>query len=115
MVLWIALASVFSVLLGYSRVPYSAALDGNFFAIFGRLHPTKKFPHISLLALGTLAFFFSINLDLETSIAGILAARLIVQFIGQSVCVMLLRKRLATEPLPFKIGLYPLPAVIMVN
>src|SRR5258708_6478426 len=112
MVLWIALASVFSVLLGYSRVPYSAALDGNFFPIFGRLHPTKKFPHISLLALGTLALFFSVTLDLETSIAGILAVRLIVQFIGQAVGVMLLRKRLGTEPLPFKMWLYPLPAVL---
>jgi fructoselysine transporter len=112
MVLWIALASVFSVLLGYSRVPYSAALDGNFFPIFGRLHPTKKFPHISLLALGALAFFFSIRLDLETSIAGILAVRLIVQFIGQSVGVMLLRKRLGAERLPFKMWLYPLPAVL---
>jgi fructoselysine transporter len=112
MVLWIALASVFSVLLGYSRVPYSAALDGNFFPIFGRLHPTKKFPHISLLALGTLAFFFSIKLDLETSIAGILAVRLIVQFIGQAVGVMLLRKRLGTERLPFKMWFYPLPAVL---
>src|SRR6201984_2312488 len=112
MVLWIALASVFSVLLGYSRVPYSAALDGNFFPIFGRLHPTKKFPHFSLLALGALAFFFSIKLDLETSIAGILAVRLIVQFIGQAVGVMLLRKRLGTERLPFKMWLYPLPAVL---
>ncbi len=112
MVLWIALASVFSVLLGYSRVPYSAALDGNFFPIFGKLHPTKKFPHISLLALGTLAFFFSIKLDLETSIAGILAVRLIVQFIGQAVGVMLLRKRLGTERLPFKMWLYPVPAVL---
>ncbi len=112
MVLWIALASVFSVLLGYSRVPYSAALDGNFFPIFGRLHPTKKFPHFSLLALGTLAFFFSIKLDLETSIAGILAVRLIVQFIGQAVGVMLLRKRLGAERLPFKMWLYPLPAVL---
>src|SRR6201984_1336732 len=112
MVLWIALASVFSVLLGYSRVPYSAALDGNFFPIFGRLHPTKKFPHFSLLALGTLAFFFSIKLDLETSIAGILAVRLIVQFIGQAVGVMLFRKRLGTEGLPVKMWLYPLPAVL---
>jgi fructoselysine transporter len=112
MVLWIALASVFSVLLGYSRVPYSAALDGNFFPIFGKLHPTKKFPHISLLALGMLAFFFSIKLDLETSIAGILAVRLIVQFIGQAVGVMLLRKRLGTERLPFKMWLYPVPAVL---
>jgi len=112
MVLWIALASVFSVLLGYSRVPYSAALDGNFFPVFGKLHPTKHFPHISLLALGTLAFFFSVKLDLETSIAGILAVRLIVQFIGQAVGVMLLRKRLGTERLPFKMWWYPLPAVL---
>ncbi len=112
MVLWIALASVFSVLLGYSRVPYSAALDGNFFPIFGRLHPTKRFPYVSLLALGALAFFFSVKLDLETSIAGILAVRLIVQFIGQAVGVMLLRKRLGTERLPFKMWLYPVPAIL---
>src|SRR5262249_631688 len=67
MVLWIALASVFSVLLGYSRVPYAAALDGNFFRVFGRIHPTKRFPHISLLALGALAFLLSVFLDLETA------------------------------------------------
>src|SRR3984893_403346 len=55
MILWIALASVFSLLLGYSRVPYAAALDGNFFSFFGKLHPTKRFPHVSLLFLGGLA------------------------------------------------------------
>ena len=112
MVLWIALASVFSVLLGYSRVPYSAALDGNFFPIFGRLHPTKHFPYISLLILGGLAFLFSIVLTLQTAIAGILAMRLLVQFIGQAVGVILLRRRWGTARLPFKMWLYPLPAVL---
>jgi len=112
MVLWIAMASVFSLLLGYSRVPYSAALDGNFFPVFARLHPTKHFPHISLLALGALAFTFSIVLNLETAITGILAMRLIVQFIGQAVGVMLLRRRFGSEKLPFKMWLYPLPAVL---
>ena len=112
MVLWIALASVFSVLLGYSRVPYSAALDGNFFPVFGRLHPTKHFPHISLLALGGLAFLFSVTLRLETAIAGILAMRLLVQFIGQAVGVILLRRRWGSARLPFKMWLYPLPAVL---
>ncbi|HKE07437.1 MAG TPA: APC family permease [Candidatus Acidoferrum sp.] len=112
MVLWIALASVFSVLLGYSRVPYSAALDGNFFPIFGRVHPTKHFPHISLLFLGGLAFLFSIVLKLETAIAGILAMRLIVQFIGQAVGVILLRRRLGSEKLPFRMWFYPVPAVL---
>jgi amino acid transporter len=112
MVLWIALASVFSVLLGYSRVPYSAALDGNFFPIFARVHPTKHFPHVSLLVLGALAFCFSIGLKLETAIAGILSMRLLVQFIGQAVGVMLLRQRWGTERLPFKMWLYPAPAVL---
>jgi fructoselysine transporter len=111
MILWIALASVFSLLLGYSRVPYSAALDGNFFPIFARVHPTKHFPHVSLLILGGLAFLFSIVLKLETAIAGILAMRLIVQFIGQAVGVMLLHKRWGPERLPFKMWFYPLPAV----
>jgi amino acid transporter len=107
MVLWVALASVFSVLLGYSRVPYSAALDGNFFPIFGRLHP-------SLLALGGLAFLFSVTLKLETAIAGILAMRLLVQFIGQAVGVILLRRRWGSDRLPFKMWLYPVPAVLTV-
>jgi fructoselysine transporter len=112
MVLWIALASVFSVLLGYSRVPYSAALDGNFFAVFGKLHPTKHFPHISLLVLGALGLILSLVLDLQTSIAGILAVRLIVQFIGQAVGLMLLHRRWGPERFPFKMWLYPLPAVL---
>ena len=112
MVLWIALASIFSLLLGYSRVPYSAALDGNFFPFFAKLHPTKHFPHISLLVLGAFAFTFSIVLKLETAIAGILAMRLIVQFIGQAVGVMILRKRWGSARLPFKMWLYPLPAVL---
>ncbi len=112
MVLWIALASVFSLLLGYSRVPYSAAVDGNFFPVFGRLHPTKHFPYVSLLVLGGLGFLFSVTLKLENAIAGILAMRLLVQFIGQAVGVMLLRRRWGTARLPFKMWLYPLPAVL---
>jgi len=112
MVLWIALASIFSLLLGYSRVPYSAALDGNFFSVFARLHPTKRFPHISLLILGGLAFLFSILFRLETVIAAILAMRLLVQFIGQAVGVLLLHRRWSADRFPFKMWLYPLPAVL---
>jgi len=112
MILWVALASVFSVLLGASRVPYSAAIDGNFFPVFGRVHPTKHFPHISLLVLGGLAFAFSVILNLKTAITGILAVRLIVQFIGQTAGLMVLRKRWGPEKFPFKMWLYPIPAVL---
>jgi fructoselysine transporter len=112
MVLWIALASIFSLLLGYSRVPYSAALDGNFFPVFAKVHPTKHFPHVSLLVLGGLAFLFSIALKLETAIAGILAMRLLIQFIGQTAGLMLLHRRWSADRLPFKMWLYPLPAIL---
>src|SRR5438105_1950363 len=112
MILWVALASIFSVLLGASRVPYSAALDDNFFPVFARVHPTKHFPHVSLLVLGGLAFLFSVKLNLQTTIVGILAVRLIVQFIGQAIGVMVLRKRWGAERLPFKMWLYPVPAVL---
>jgi amino acid transporter len=112
MILWIAVASAFSVLLGASRVPYSAAQDGNFFPVFGRVHASKHFPHISLLFLAGLAFVFSVSLKLKQAITGILAMRLIVQFIGQAVGVMVLRRRRGTAGLPFKMWLYPLPAVL---
>ena len=38
LIMWTAFSSVFSLLLGYSRVPYAAALDGNYFSAFARLH-----------------------------------------------------------------------------
>ena len=55
---------VFSATLGYSRVPYAAALDGNFFSIFARVHPTKRFPDVSLIALGLASIFFCIFIGL---------------------------------------------------
>ena len=60
LILWVAFASVFSATLGYSRIPYAAAVDGAFFKVFAKLHPTKHFPHISLLVLGGVAFIFSL-------------------------------------------------------
>jgi fructoselysine transporter len=111
LVLWIAFASIFASLLGYSRVPYAAALDGSFFSIFSRVHPEKKFPHVSLLFLGAVAFVSSLLFRLSTVIAAILATRLLVQFIGQAIGLILLHRRWPPERFPFKMWLYPLPAV----
>jgi fructoselysine transporter len=112
LVLWIAFASIFAALLGYSRVPYAAALDGSFFSIFSRVHPQKKFPHVSLLFLGAVAFVSSLMFRLSTVIAAILATRLLVQFIGQAIGLILLHRRWPPERFPFKMWLYPLPAVL---
>jgi len=114
LILWIALASLFAVVLGYSRVPYAAAVDGNFFKIFSRLHPSKNFPYISLIFLCGLGFIFSLLFKLGQVIDSILAMRILIQFIGQSIGLVLLRKRSGTLNLPFKMWLYPVPVALSV-
>jgi len=114
MILWVALASLFAVMLGYSRVPYAAAVDGAFFKIFARLHPTKNFPYISLLALASLAFIFSFLFKMKHIIDAILAMRILLQFIGQAAGVVLLRKRNGTTNLPYKMPLYPVPVILAI-
>ena len=114
MILWVALASLFAVMLGYSRVPYAAAADGAFFKIFARLHPTKNFPYISLLVLAGLAFLFSLIYKMKDVIDAILAMRIVLQFVGQAIGVMLLRRRKGTKNLPYKMPLYPLPVILAI-
>jgi fructoselysine transporter len=114
LILLTALGSVFAAMLGYSRVPYAAALDGNFFSVFARVHPTKHFPYISLVALGAAAMAFSLAFSLFSVIRAILAMRCIIQFIGQGVGLILLRRRWGSERLPFRMWLYPLPVVVAI-
>lgn len=114
MILWVALASLFAVMLGYSRVPYAAAADGAFFKIFAKMHPQKNFPYVSLLILAGLAFIFSMIFKMKHIIDGILAMRILLQFIGQAIGVVLLRKRSGTEHLPYKMPLYPIPVILAI-
>jgi len=111
LVLWTALGSVFALLLGYSRIPYAAAESGYFFRAFGRLHPTRHFPYLSLIVLGALSIvagFFSLG----TVIDALIVTRILVQFMGQIVGVMLLRRRAPDMPRPYRMWLYPVPAVV---
>lgn len=109
LILWVAFASVFSATLGYSRIPYAAAKDGAFLRIFSRLHPTKGFPYVSLLVLGGIAFIFSLLLKLEDVIRAILAMRILIQFIGQAIGLLLLRRSRNSAAFPYKMPLFPLP------
>jgi amino acid transporter len=111
MILWTAFGSVFALLLGYSRIPYAAARDGYFLEAFGRLHPTGQFPHVSLLVLGAISIVSSF-FTLDVVIDALIATRIVVQFIGQIVGVVLLRRRAPDMPRPFRLWLYPLPVLI---
>ena len=115
LILCIAFSSLFAVVLGYSRVPYAAAVDGNFFKPFAKVHPTKNFPYVSLIFLCALGFIFSLLFKLSEVISSILAMRIIVQFIGQAVGVSLLRKKFGSKELPFKMWLFPVPIILSIT
>jgi amino acid transporter len=111
MVLWTSFASVFALLLGYSRIPFAAAQDGCFFKVFGKLHPEKQFPHVSLLLIGGLSIACSF-LSLQTVIDALVTMRILVQFIGQIGAVRRLRHLKPESERPFRMWLYPLPALV---
>lgn len=111
LVLWTAFGSVFALLLGYSRIPYAAALDGTFFRVFGHLHPTQHFPHVALLVVGGLAMVGS-TLSLGIVIDALVTMRILVQFIGQMAALVLLRRTQPDLPRPFRVWFYPVPLVL---
>jgi amino acid transporter len=102
---------VFALLLGYSRIPYAAAVQGDFFKPFARLHPTGDFPHVSLYVLGGIAIIASF-FSLEQVVTALITTRVLVQFLGQVVAVPLLRRRLPESARPYRMWLYPVPAVL---
>ena len=110
LVMWTAFASVFSLLLGYSRVPYAAALDGNYFRSFAKVHPKYRFPHVSLLALGGVTLLFCF-LPLVDVIAALVVIRITLQFLMQAIGLIILRIREPNLARPFRMWLYPLPAL----
>src|SRR5271156_2536561 len=114
LILLTALGSVFSAMLGYSRVPYAAALDGNFFSVFSRVHPKKHFPYISLLALGGVSILVCLFFSLISVIRAILAMRCLIQFVGQGFGLLLLHRRWKAERWPFRMWFYPVPVLLAI-
>jgi APA family basic amino acid/polyamine antiporter len=113
LVVWTAFASVYALLLGYSRVPYAAALDGNYFRIFARVHPRHRIPNVSLLMLAGVSMVFCV-LQLVDLVAALVVIRIMLQFLLQQVGVMVLRRTQPDMERPFRIWLYPLPPVVAI-
>ncbi len=111
LLIWSCSGSAFAGLLGYSRIPYAAARHGHFFSVFGSLHPRHHIPHIALLLVGALTLFWTL-FDLGDVINALIATRILEQFIGQIMGVVLLRRLQPQRPRPFRIWLYPVPCGI---
>ncbi len=110
LVLGASAASVFALLLGYSRIPYAAARDGRFFSVFAKLHPTKRFPHVSLLTLGLASTVFCF-FDLSNIIQALIVIQIVIQVLGQIVAVTLIRRYRPDIRRPFRMWGYPLPSI----
>ena len=111
LILWTTFASVFAILLGYSRVPYAAAVDGRFFAPFGRLHRTKNFPAFSVVFIGASSAVACL-LDLDALIKALIVIQVLIQFMAQVVAVVLIRRYRPDIRRPFQMWFYPWSAVI---
>jgi amino acid transporter len=108
-VLATAFGSTYGLLLAAARVPYAAAKDGDFLAPFARLHPSGRFPHVALVAIGLLALPASL-LPLDAVIKALTAGIVLVQGVGQVVALALVRG--VRPDAPFRVPLYPLPPLV---
>jgi len=111
LVLWTVLACMFSITLGYSRIPFAAALNGDFLPVFAYVHPTKRYPLVSLWTLGSLTAVFC-YLPLQTVIETAVTVRILVQFVAQIIGLHVLRTTRPEIVMPFRMWLYPLPSLI---
>ena len=111
LVLWTALASLFAVLLGQSRVPYAAATEGRFFRAFARLHPTRGFPSFSVLFMGICSALACL-LTLDVVINALIVIKVLVQFMAQVIAVTLIRRNRPDLYRPYEMALYPLTSIV---
>jgi amino acid transporter len=110
LIIWTCLAGLFAMTLGYSRILYAAARNGDFFAPIAAIHPTGGYPWAALALLSGLTAFFCF-FPLAIVIQGAVTVRILIQFIGQIVALHAIR-RAGTHPLPFRMWLYPLPSLV---
>ena len=111
LILFVTAASLYALILGYSRVPFAAARDGQFFAVFGRLHPTKSFPHVSLLTIGAISLPFCF-LSIGRIVNWLILVQIVTQFVWICAGVILLHRYRRDIAQPFVMWLYPIPAIV---
>jgi amino acid transporter len=110
LIIWTCLAGLFAMTLGYSRILYAAAMNGDFFRFFAAVHPTRKYPWAALALVSAMTAFFCF-FPLQTVIQGAVTVRIVIQFIGQIFAIHVVRRK-GTPRLPFRMWLYPVPSLV---
>jgi amino acid transporter len=110
LIIWTCLAGLFAMTLGYSRILYAAAKNGDFFAPFAALHATRGYPWAALALLSVMTAFFCF-FPLTIVIQGAVTVRIVIQFVAQIFALHVVHRR-GVQPLPFRMWLYPLPSLV---
>ena len=113
LILFVAASSLYALILGYYRVPYAAARDGRFFRVFAHVHPTKRFPDVSLATIGLVSIPFCF-FTLGQIVSWLVQVQILLQFVWQCAAVVLLRRYRPDIPQPFTMWLFPWPATLSV-
>ncbi len=111
LIIFVAAAGLYATILGYSRIPFAAARDGDFFHVFARVHATKHFPYVSLATVGAVSIPFCF-FSLGQLVSWLIQVQILLRFIWQCIAVMLLHRYRPDIPQPFTMWLYPLPALL---
>src|ERR1700733_13782005 len=111
LILIVSFGAVFANMLGYSRIPYAAAVDGHFFPMFARLDPSGGFPTTSLLFMGGVSVVACL-LSLTELIKVLIVVQAVFQFAAQCLAVELIRRKHSSPDGNYRMPFYPLPATI---
>ena len=111
LILFVAAASLYATILGYSRIPYAAARDGDFFKAFAHVHPKKGFPDVSLITIAIVSIPFCF-FSLGQLVSWLIQVQVLLRFIWQCAAVILLRRYRPDIPQPFTMWFYPWPAIL---
>jgi len=109
LILVTAFASVYGNLLGYSRIPYAAAREGGFLRMFAHLHPTGRFPSVSLAFVG-LAALPACLFPLDAIISALTAGSVLIGSLAQIAALVVRRSRGGRAP--YRMWGYPVPAIV---
>lgn len=100
-------------ILATARVQYAMAEKGQFFSILGRVHPTFKTPHISLLVQGVWSAVLVLSGSFDTITDYVIFAAWLFYMLG-AFGVIILRKKMPDKVRPYKIWGYPFTPMIFV-
>jgi amino acid transporter len=91
-------------LLHSARIPFSLAVQGDFPAVFARIHRSFRTPHISIVAYSVALFVFAAMGDFRWNAILSAATRLVV-YGAMAVALIVMRKRNGPAPFPLPAGI----------